>query len=70
MKEEVARERGGGGVGRRLQKDCLPQLHASSNIVIRRGSLFSFLLFFFFPFSVIFRDINFSRLNDSKGLTF
>lgn len=67
MKEEVARERGGGGVGRRLQKDCLPQLHASSNIVIRRGSLFSFLLFSFFSF---FRDINFSRLNDSKGLTF
>lgn len=56
-----------GGVGRRLQKDCLPQLHASSNIVIRRGSLFSFLLFSFFSF---FRDINFSRLNDSKGLTF
>lgn len=27
-------------------------------------------LIFFFPFSVIFRDINFSRLNDSKGLTF
>lgn len=61
------------GVGWRLQKDCLPQLHASSNIVIRLPRIFILLFFFSFPLILIsdaFEGIDIILINNNNHALF